>query len=150
MSGCQFREYFTGKAFPWNTRETFCLEDFKCNLFALHSYYIYLHYPQKLWGGHSERKTLNRFSTTQLIHLLKRELLIFSKIIVASSPSLSHCHTLRGDLYPNITHTFSECRECFGDWETLEICQKKPVRLGKCNWVYCGIWRAKEDKASLS
>ena len=70
--------------------------------------------------------------------------------MVASSPSLSHCHTLRGDLYPNTTYTFSECRECFGAWETLGICQKKPVRLGGCNKVYCGIRRAREDKVSLS
>ena len=26
--GYQFREYFAGKAFPWDTREILCLEDF--------------------------------------------------------------------------------------------------------------------------
>ena len=84
-------------------------------------------------------------------HLLKRELLILSdEIILASSPSLSHCHTLRGDLYPNITHTFSECRKCFRAWKVLGICQKKPMRLRGCNQAYYGIRRAREDKALLS
>ena len=67
------------------------------------------------------------------------------EIILASFPSLSHCHTLREDLYPNTTHTFSKCRECFGAWEILGICQKKPMRLGRCNWAYCGIWKARQD-----
>ena len=84
-------------------------------------------------------------------HLLERELLILSEeIILASSHSLSHYHILRGDLYPNTTHTYSECRECFGIWKVLRICQKKPVRLGGCNRAYCVIQRAREDKTSLS
>ena len=101
----------------------------------------------KCKGSHSERKTLDRFSTTHThTHLLKRELLILSEeIILASSPSLSHCHILRGDLYPNTTHTFSKCRECFGAWEVLGICQKKPVRLGECNRAYCGIRKVGQD-----
>jgi len=40
---------------------------------------------------------------------------------------------LKGDLYPNTTHTYLECRECFGIWEALGICQNKLVRLGGCN-----------------
>ena len=62
----------------------------------------------------------------------------------------NYCHTLRGDLYPNITHTRSKCRECFGAWEALEICQKKPVRLGRCNRAYCGIRKAREYMTSRS
>ena len=65
-----------------------------------------------------------------------------SKIIQASSPSISHCHTLRGDLCPNITCTFSKCKECFGACEALGICQKDPMRVGGCNRVYYGIRKA--------
>ena len=57
----------------------------------------------------------------------------WTPLIVASSPSFFHCHTLGGDLYPNTTHTYSKCRECFGAWKVLRICQKKPLRLGRCN-----------------
>ena len=49
-------------------------------------------------------------------------------------------------MYPNTTHTFSKCRECFRDWEVLEIYQNKPVRLGKCNRVYFGIRKTSKDK----
>ena len=108
---------------------------------------IYTFINHKSIKGYSERKTLDRFyNTTQHTHLLKRKLLILNKkIIVASSTSLSHCHTLRGDLYPNTTHTFSKCRECFGAWEVLEICLKKPMRLGGCNRVYCKIQKVRKD-----
>ena len=51
---------------------------------------------------------------------------------------------------PNTTHTFLECRECFGAWEVLGICQKKPVSLGGCNQAYCGIQKASEDKTPRS
>ena len=40
---------------------------------------IYTLITHKSIGDHSERKTLDRFFTTQLIHLLDKELLIFSE-----------------------------------------------------------------------
>ena len=133
-----------------DTCKTFCLEDFKCDFLTLHPYYIYPHNPQKQ-RGYLERKTLHWFSTTQHTHLLERELLILNeKSLQSLLPSLSHCHTLRGDLYPNTIHTFSECRECFGAWKALGICQKKPMRLGECNQAYCRIWKVSEDKTSRS
>ena len=64
MPGYQFHKCLVGKAFPRNTRETFFLEDFKCNFLTLHLYHIYPHYPQKYAGGHTEKKTLDKFSTT--------------------------------------------------------------------------------------
>ena len=54
-------------------------------------------------------------------------------------------YPLKGDLYPNPTHIYLECRECFGAQETLGIFQKKPVRLGGCNRAYYGIWKAIEN-----
>ena len=72
------------------------------------------------------------------------------KVSTTHPPLLSHCYTLRGDLYPNTTHTYLECRECFGDWEVLRICQKKLVRLGGCNRAYYGIQKTKENTVRLS
>ena len=107
--------------------------DFKCDSYTLHLYYIYPHYPLKCKEA-IQKKTLERF--LQHTHLLERELLILRwEIFVVSSPSPSHCYTLRGDFYPNTIHIYSECREWFGAWKVLEICQKKPVRLGRCNWA---------------
>ena len=121
---------------------------FKCDFLTLHSYYIYPHYPKLYERPQREKNPKQVFNNTHLS--FQKELLILSEIILVSSYSPSHCHTLRGDLYPNITHTFSECREYLGAWETLGICQKKPVMLGGYNRVYCGIQKAKEDMTPRS
>ena len=42
-----FREYFARKTISRGTRENLCLKDFKYDFLAIHSYYIYFHYPQK-------------------------------------------------------------------------------------------------------
>ena len=65
----------------------------------------------------------------------QRDLLILEQEFLSSIffLTLSHCHTLRRDLYPNKTHTYSNCRECFGAQEAFRICQKKSVKLGRCN-----------------
>ena len=110
------------------------------------TYTRYTLITHKTKWGYSERKTLDRFSTnTTHPSFRERATHLYREIIVASSSSLSHCCTLRGDFYPNTTHIFSECRECFGTWEVLGICQKKPVSLGECNQAYCRIQKAKED-----
>ena len=49
-------------------------------------------------------------------------------------------------MYPNTTHTYSKCKECFRDWEAFEICQKKPMRLSDTIERYSEIWEAGEDK----
>ena len=42
----EFHEYLAGKAFPQNTRETFCLANLSClPLPSLYPHYIYSHYP---------------------------------------------------------------------------------------------------------
>ena len=56
---------------------------------------------------------LDRFSTTYTPTFQRESYSSLVRIILAFSPSLFHCHTLRGDLYPNTTHTFLECRNCF-------------------------------------
>ena len=117
---------------------------FECYFLTLHPYYIYLHYPQK-YERPIQRKTLDRFSTTHT-PIFQRE--SHSSLVRNYSSIFSsrlHCHTLRGDLYPNTTHTFSKCRECFRALEVLGIYQKKPVRLDGCNRAYCGIWKVRED-----
>ena len=42
------RLYFARQDILRGTRETLCLEDFKCDFLTLHLYYIYPHYLQKL------------------------------------------------------------------------------------------------------
>ena len=151
MSGCCFRECLISKAFSPKYLRNILPGEFLSMTFLPFTHTIYTLISHKSMRGHSKRKTLDRFSTTHT-HPFFRERATHPQweIIITYSSSLSYCHTLKGDLYPNTTHTFSKCRECFGVWEVLGICQKKLVRLGRYNRVYCGIWKAKEDKVLLS
>ena len=46
-----------------------------------------------------------------------------------------HYHTLRGDLYPNTIHTFSECSECFWScWEALEEAKSRKWHV-RSTWL---------------
>ena len=67
-----FASHFATQAKSQVTRETLCLENFKCDFPTLHSYYIYPHYLQNCKEA-IQRKILERFYNT---HLLERELLI--------------------------------------------------------------------------
>ena len=64
MPGCRFREYLADKAFSQGSRKTFCLEDFFSMTFLPFTLIIYTFITFKCEGGHSERKTLDRFSIT--------------------------------------------------------------------------------------
>ena len=151
MSGCCFRECLISKAFSPKYLRNILPGEFLSMTFLPFTHTIYTLITHKSMRGHSKRKTLDRFSTTHT-HPFFRERATHPQweIIITYSSSLSYCHTLKGDLYPNTTHYFSKCRECFGDWEVLEICQKKPVRLSRCNWAYCGIGKVREDMTPRS
>ena len=58
------REYLAGKAFQQDTRKTFCSASLSCLIHTFCTLIIYTHITHKCEGGHSERKTLDRFSTT--------------------------------------------------------------------------------------
>ena len=90
---------------------------------------IYTLITQKCMRGHSERKTLDWFSTTHTPIFLRENYssLVRNHCSLFSIPL--HYHTLRGDLYPNTIHTFSKCSEYFWScWEALE-----EAKNGKCN-----------------
>ena len=104
---------------------------------------IYTLITHKSKWGYSERKILDRFSTNTTHPSFKeRAIHPWREIIVVSSPSLSYCYTLRGDLYLNTTHTFSECRKCFGAWEVLGIL---PKEAGEAWRMQSGVLRDPES-----
>ena len=105
--------------------------DFKCDSYTLHLYYIYFHYPQNCKET-IQKKILERF--LQHTHFVRESYTsLREKSLQSLLLSFSHCYTLRGDLYPNTTHTYLEYRECLEAWEALRICQNMPVRFGICN-----------------
>ena len=119
----------------------------QCDLPTFHPYYIYPHYPQKYVRPFREKNLRQVFYNT-CTHLLERERESYSSLV------RNHCSLfsfpiplsyLERRFVPNTTHTFLEYRECFGAWEALGICQKKPMRLGRCNRTYCRIQKDRED-----
>ena len=90
---------------------------------------IYTLITHKCMRSYSERKTLDWFSTTYTPIFLRKS---YSSLVKNHCSLFSiplHYHTLRGDLYPNTIHTFSECSECFWSfWEALE-----EAKDGRCN-----------------
>ena len=80
--------------------------------------YKYPSFPQNM-GGYSERKTLREVSSNtkpirESYSFLERNL-----YSLFSFP-LSLSYLLRGDFYPNTTHTHLECWVLLELWETLE------------------------------
>ena len=112
---------------------------------------IYTLITHKSVRGHLERKTLDRFSTTHTPFFQRENYssLVRNRSSLFSFPlPLSY---LERRIVPKYNpHLFSECRECFGAWKALGIFQKKPVRLGGCNWLYCGIRKVRKDMALRS
>ena len=136
--------HFATQAKSQVTCKTHYLDDFKCDFPTLYPYYIYHHYIQKCKEA-IQKKTLERF--LQHTQLVRESYSSSIKISLQSLLfSLSRCYILKGDLYPNTTHTYSKCKECFRDWEAFEICQKKPMRLSDTIERYREIWEAGEDK----
>ena len=99
---------------------------------------IYTLITHKSKGDYSERKPQIGFYNTTHPAFRQRATHPHEVLLL----SFSNCHTLRGDLYPNTTHTFSECRECFRTWEAYVICQKKLVRISGCNRVV--LWGSRK------
>ena len=123
--------------------------DFKCDSYTLHLYYIYLHYPQNCKET-IQKKILERF--LQHTHFVRESYTsLREKSLQSILLSFSHCYTLRGDLYPNTTHTYLEYRECLEAWEALRICQNMPVRFGICNRMISrdlgSYWRQNFEKS---
>ena len=129
VPGCRFRECLECKAFLRDSRETFYLEVFLSVTSLPFTHTIYTLITHKCMKGYSKRKPLDRFSTTHTPIFLRESYssLVRNHCSLFSIPF--HYHTLRGDLYPNTIHTFSECSECFWScWEALE-----EAKDGRCN-----------------
>ena len=120
VPGCRFRECLAGKAFPRDSRETICLEDF----------YVWLPYPSPILYILSlptnvreailrEKPYIGFLQHTPIFLRESYSSLVRNHCSLFCIPH--HYHTLRGDLYPNTIHTFLECSECFWScWEALE------------------------------
>ena len=128
------------------TRKTLCLDDFKCNSYTFHSYYIDPHYPQN-WKLAIQKKTLERF--LQHTHLLResysssREKSLWSLLL--PSPIVIPWKDICTQIQSTHIQSIESVLELRKHWV---FAKKKPMRVGKCNGTVLGIWEASEYKTS--
>ena len=138
-----FREYFAGKAFSRDTRETFCFAILSYLIHHVSTYTIYTHITHILRGEFFQRENSSHNPWE-----LEIVILTILYTIHCGFPQLLplHIEILERDS-PNTYHTHFECKVRFWScWKALEeaICLVDAIGLN------CVIRRAREDKASLS
>ena len=130
METTLFHEYLAGKAFPWDTCETFYFARlyYLIHTFYIHTFYIhtiYTHITHKCWG------VLLRENSSQIpweLEIVIPTILYIIACGFSSTPTSPFSYHWEVDS-PNTYHTFSECQVRFWCyWETLE-----EAKDGKCN-----------------
>ena len=92
-----------------------------------------------------ERKTLRKVSTTP--HLMRESYSFLERNLCSLfSFPLQLIYPLKGDLYPNTTHAYLECWECFWSLGSIGRCQGWWMQYG----AYCGIRKVREDTVRLN
>ena len=138
-----FRECLVGKAFPQDTCEILCFANLLYLIHLISTHTIYTHITHILRGVLLERKL-------QPLPLRVRDChthnFLHNPLWFSSTPTSPYPNPCGVDS-PNTYHTHPECKVRFWYcWEALEegICLVDAIGLN------CVIWRAREDKASLS
>ena len=121
VPGCRFHECLAGKTFPRDSRETFCLKDFNVWLSYPSPILYILSLLTNVWGGHSERKTLDRFSTTHTPIFLRESYssLVRNHCSLFSIP-LPLTYLERRFVPKHNPHLFKVLRVFWSYWEALE------------------------------
>ena len=88
-----------------------------------------------------KKKTLREVSTTHPPYFRESYSFLERNLCNLFSFPLPLLYPLRGDLYPNTTHTHSKCWECFWSLRSIGRCQGWWKQYG----AYCRIRKARED-----
>ena len=125
METAMFREYLMGKAFPRDTRETFCFARLLILIHTFYAYTIYTHITHTCWG------VLLRENPSQTPWELEIVIPIILNIIAcgfSTTPTSPFPYHWEVDS-PNTYHTLSECQVIvWCCWEALE-----EAKDGWCN-----------------
>ena len=142
METTVFREYLAGKAFPRNTRETFCFARLYYLIHTFCTHTIYTHITDKWWG------VLLRENPSLKPWELEIIIPIYLYTYACGFPQLLslNFHTIERLIAQKLTTPFRSVKWGFGatgkHW-------KKPGFAG-CNRAYCGIRRARQDMVPRS
>ena len=142
METTVFREYLTGKAFPWDIHETFCFANLYYLIHTFCTHTIYTHITHNCWGVLLiENPSLKSWELEIIIP-------IYLYTYAWGFPQLLplHFHTIKRLIAQTLTTPFQSVKWWFGvtgkHW-------KKP-RFGGCNQVDCEVWRSRQDTVPRS
>ena len=111
------REYLAGKAFPRDTRETFCSVGLSSLIHIFCAYIIYTHITHKCW---EELLRENPNQTTWELEIVVPTILYTFILGISSSPTSQFPYHWEVDS-PNTYHTLWECQVIvLCCWEALE------------------------------
>ena len=125
MEAAVSREYLAGKAFPRDTRETFCSASLSNLIHTFCTHTIYTHITHK-WIGKPLRE--NPSKNTWELEIVLPTILYTIVCGISLSPTSPFLYHWEVDS-PNTYHTFWECQVIFWCyWEALE-----EAKDGRCN-----------------
>ena len=139
------REYFAVKAFPRDTRETFCSARLYYLIHTFYTHTIYTHITHKWWR---EPLRENPSKNTWELEIVIPTILYTFVCGIFSSPTSPFPYHWEVDS-PNTYHTFSECWVLSDHLVLLGSigrCQGWQMQHGAC----CGIRRTKQDTVPRS
>ena len=127
METAVFREYLASKAFPRDTRKTFCFARLSFLIHTFYAYTIYSHITHRCWGV-LLRENLSH-KPWELEIVIPTYLYTFACGFF-TTPTFPFPYHWKVDS-PNTYHTLSECSVRFWCcWEVLE-----EAKDGRCNMV---------------
>ena len=119
------REYLAGKAFPWDTRETFCSVSLYYQIHTFCTHTIYTHITYKWWG---ELLRESPSKNTWELEIVIPTILYTFVCGISSFPTFPFLYHWEVDS-TNTYHTLWECQVRFWCcWEALE-----EAKDGRCN-----------------
>ena len=125
MKAIVSREYLAGKAFPRDTRETFCSASLSSLIHTFCAYTTYIHITHKCWGKLLRK---NPSQTTWELEIVIPTIL--STFVLGISSSLTSPFPYHWEVdSPSTYHTLWECQvRSWCCWKALE-----EAKDGKCN-----------------
>ena len=142
METAGFRKCLAGKAFPQDTRETFCFVELSYLIHAFFTHTIYTPITQRCWGVLLRENPRHNPWELEIVipHFSTQSIVVFSQLLPL------HFYILERLIVQTLTTPILSVKWGFG---AARKHWKKPS-LGKYNQAYYGIQRARQDTVPSS
>ena len=122
-----FHECLAGKAFPWNTRETFCFVELSFSIHTICTHTIYTPITHICWGMLLRENPSHKHWELEIVIPI---ILYTITCGFSSTPTSPFLYTWKVDSL-NTYHTLSECQVRFWCcWEALEEARLRRMQSG--------------------